>query len=87
VKRALAPAFLFLAAAACGTSASPREAAGPDASATPTAGNPGGGAPDASVNDATPAGPGDAAVEGAATADTPAVEMRVAALLARMTLS
>ncbi len=86
VKRVWAPAFLCLAAA-CGTSTSPREVPSADDSATPADATPAGGAPDASVNDAIPAGPGDAAVEAATTADTPAVEMRVAGLLARMTLS
>ncbi len=85
VKRALALTLFFATAAACGTSSSP---GGPlaDGSAPPADGHPGG-AVDASASDATPAGPGDAAAEAATTADTPAVEMRVADLLGQMTLS
>ena len=85
VKRTIAAALLFAAAAACGISGSPREVA-VDAGATPADAGPGG-ADDASIVDATSAEASDAALDADASGDTPAVEMRVAGLLAQMTLN
>jgi beta-glucosidase len=85
--RAFASALLAVALAACGTSGS--SPAGPvaDASTTPTDGT-SAAVPDASsAVDANETAAGDASIDSAASADTPAVESRVADLLAKMTLS